>query len=259
MNYLLIGTHKFLFKFLEDELKKDAKNKIYIISKDISKKFIESEFKVLNIDVIIASGFENLKISNISKEIRYLENYRFLIDISVKHNIKHLHINEDASFIYNGFIKPCKDYQFKENDDCFSNDLKSLNHLFIKKYIEHIALTTSLIITVSRYNKLLTADDKFIIDIYRATFENKKFNYIENNKIRGYINSEDLTSSIIKLSNLKESGIYNLPSPFEASKTELIEELKNNPFLKNLKTNPKILKIPQDYYLLDDSKFKSLK
>ena len=259
MNYLLIGTHRNLFEHLEKELKKDSKNDVYIICKNSSKTFIESGLDILNIDIIIASGFENLKISNISKEIKYLENFRFLIDISVKHNIKHLHINEDASFIYNGFIKPSKDYRFKENDDCFSNDLNSLNHLFIKKYIEHITLTTSLVITVSRYNKLLTADNEFVLNIHKAALENKEFNYIENNKIRGYSNTYILVTSIIKLLNLNKSEIYNLPSLFELNKTQLIEELRKTPLIKNLKTNAKILRIPQDFYLLDDSKFKSLK
>lgn len=259
MNYLLIGNHRNLFEELEKELKKNSQNEIYFICNNCTKTFIESGLDILNIDIVITSGFENLKISNISKEIRYLENYRFLIDICAKHNIKHLHINEDASFIYKGFIKPYRDYKYKENDDEFSNDLNSLNHLFVKKYIEHISETSSLIITVSRYNRLLTSDDQFILDIHKAGIENKEFSYVENNKIRGYSNLYILVSSIIKLLSLKESGIYNLPSLFEFNKTQLIEELKNTPLLKNLKINPKVLRIMQDSYLLDDSKIKSLK
>ena len=256
MNYLLIGFNEELLQKIQEDLEFYDENIAYLLTHEFNKYLLEYSLKRYNIDRVIVEGLENFKITNSSLEIRYLENYRYLIDICIKNYIDHLHIIEKASKIYQEFLKPSRDYRYKENDDIYSNDLESLNHLFIRKYAEHISSTSTLNITISRYNELYP---RYFIDLLVDSIEkNKPIEYVENNIKYSYTNIVDASRSIIELLSLEEFGIYNLPNSLIGTKTEVFNHLLEQNKIE--KINPKVqqLKNMSDSYVLDDSKILDL-
>ncbi len=256
MNYLLLGENE-LLDYLTQKINDSETHKAYYIS-CIDKYNYEKNLINLKIDNVIVEGFEHQKLSNSSKDLRYNENYKYIIDLCVKYNIKHLHIIEDASRIYEGCIKETKDYKYKESDDIYAFNLDSINHLYIRKYIDYINLTTPLVITVSRYNKILSYDTGLLYDFLLCVKDDKEFEYVENNLIRDYITIYDGVNYILKLCNLKERGIYNLPASYEFSKTDLINFCIKDLELVNVKIKSKTLRIMPQKYILDDSKIYEL-
>ncbi len=255
MNYLLIGYSHNILGHLGEIIKANDKNFVYSKSLPLDRSECKELLNNPQIDCVIVDDLENFLISKTPLDIRYLENYRFLIDNCVQNNIKHLHIIENASKIYNGFIKPSKDYRYKEDDDIFSNDLESLNHLFIKKYAEHISKTTSLTITISRY---CTIYPNFITDpLETATIENRPCKYVEDNLISSYTCLMEIPEAILEIIKLNEFGVYNLPCSLVGTKTDIINFMYGNRlYMFNIKV--KKLKNATDYYLLDDSKIMNL-
>ena len=252
MNYLLIGFELTLLKKIKEDIELNYENKAYLLPYNLNKSLYEGTLGVYKIDKVIVQDFEYFKITNSSVDIRYLENYRFLIDICARNDIKHLHIIENASKIYKGFIKSSRDYKYKEDDDLYSNDLESLNHLFIRKYAEHISSTKTLNITISRYNNLYP--NFFTNSFINSVKNNEEIDYTEDNITSSYTDIDVASSSICKLLDTNEFEIYNLPNTFIGTKTNFL----NNLCIKNIIEKPKMiikqLKNMPDSYVLDDSK-----
>lgn len=186
------------------------------------------------------------------KEARELLSYKYILENCIKIRIKRIHIIQDASKLYKGFIKPYSKYKYSEENDKIVIDSTSLANTYLNNFLFYESKKHSVIFTISRYNKIYE-DIIFKIDYQIKLFN--KYEYTEDNEIRDYSSINDIIEKIIIILISFSSCKYNLPPSFYSTLTGVIlkgidESKIDSDKIYCLNTHKQ-----ETFYVLDSSKY----